>query len=62
MNEANKKKEVINAQKITIEAGRKLLYNAADMQVSRDLLLKISQKLDQYIVEYLRKKEYEKES
>ena len=62
MNEANKKKEVINAQKITIEAGRKLLYNAADMHVSQDLLLKISQKLDQYIVEYLRKKEYEKES
>lgn len=62
VNEANKKKEVINAPKTTIEAGRKLLYNAADMQVSRDLLLKISQKLDQYIVEYLRKNEYEKES
>ncbi len=66
MNEANKANEEMNevrrAKKRAIEVGRNILYNAADMHVSRDLLLKISQKLDEYIVEYLRKNEYEKES
>ena len=44
-----------------IEVGRKILYNAANMHVSREVLLKISQKVDKYIVEYLRKGGYKKE-
>ncbi|MDD2211670.1 MAG: Spo0E family sporulation regulatory protein-aspartic acid phosphatase [Clostridia bacterium] len=43
-----------------IELARKILYNAADMNVSQEMLLKISQKLDQYIVEYLRESELQK--
>jgi hypothetical protein len=46
--------------KDNIERMRNILYKAADMNVSYDLLLKISQKLDEYIVEYLRESESQK--
>lgn len=42
-----------------IELARNILYNASDMNVSREMLLKISQKMDKYIVEYLRQSEYQ---
>ena len=37
-----------------IELGKRLLLNAANMKMSKEVLLKISQKLDKYIVEYYR--------
>lgn len=37
-----------------IEIARNLLDNAATMNISKELLLKISVKIDQYIVEYYR--------
>lgn len=37
-----------------IEAGRKLLCYAAEINVSQDVLLKISKIIDEYIVEYVR--------
>ncbi|MGI6587383.1 MAG: Spo0E family sporulation regulatory protein-aspartic acid phosphatase [Peptococcia bacterium] len=43
-----------------IERVRNILYKAADLNVSYDLLLQISQKLDKYIVEYLRESESQK--
>lgn len=42
-----------------IELGRNILYNAANMNMSYELILKISQKVDQYIVEYLRNSKYQ---
>ena len=39
-----------------IEIARKILNNAADMKVDKEILLKISQKIDKYIIEYY--KEY----
>ena len=35
-----------------IEIGKRLLINAVNMNMSKEILLKISQKLDKYIVEY----------
>ena len=35
-----------------VELGKRLLLNAANMNMSKKILLKISQKLDKYIVEY----------
>lgn len=35
-----------------IEIGRTILNNAVAMNLSKDLILKISQKLDKYLVEY----------
>ena len=43
-----------------IELGKRLLLNAANMNMSKELLLKISQKLDKYIVEYYREIKEEK--
>jgi hypothetical protein len=37
-----------------IEIARNILNNAASMNISKELLLKISQKLDEYIVGYYR--------
>lgn len=37
-----------------IEMARNILTNAANMNMSREILLKISQKIDKYIVEYYR--------
>ncbi|WP_222927632.1 aspartyl-phosphate phosphatase Spo0E family protein [Biomaibacter acetigenes] len=38
-----------------IEIARNILNNAANMNMSKEILLKISQKIDKYIVEYFRK-------
>lgn len=38
-----------------IETARNILNNAAKINMSKDILLKISQKVDKYIVEYYRK-------
>lgn len=38
-----------------IEVARNILTNAANMHMSREILLKISQKIDKYVVEYYRK-------
>ncbi|HHY05652.1 MAG TPA: Spo0E family sporulation regulatory protein-aspartic acid phosphatase [Clostridia bacterium] len=46
--------------KENIERMRNNLYKAADMKVSYELLLEISQKLDRCIVEYLREKRSQK--
>lgn len=35
-----------------IELGKRLLLNAVNMNMSKEILLKISQKVDKYIVEY----------
>ena len=35
-----------------VELGKRILLNAANMNMSKEILLKISQKLDKYIVEY----------
>ncbi|MDS1029259.1 aspartyl-phosphate phosphatase Spo0E family protein [Bacillota bacterium LX-D] len=35
-----------------IEIGRNILNNAGKMNMSKEILLKISQKIDRYIVEY----------
>ncbi len=40
-----------------IETARNILNNAASINISKELLLKISQKLDEYIVEYYRYEE-----
>ena len=37
-----------------IETARNILNNAASINISKELLLKISQKLDEYIVGYYR--------
>lgn len=38
-----------------IEIARNILNNAANMNMSKEILLKISQKIDKYIVDYYRK-------
>lgn len=38
-----------------IEIARNILNNAANMNMSKEVLLKISQKIDKYIIEYFRK-------
>ncbi|MHB1406147.1 MAG: aspartyl-phosphate phosphatase Spo0E family protein [Desulfitobacteriaceae bacterium] len=38
-----------------MEIARAILNNAGNMNVSKEMLLKISQKMDEYIVEYYRK-------
>lgn len=38
-----------------IETARTILANASNMNMSREILLKISQKIDEYILEYYRK-------
>ena len=40
-------------QKARLEIFRNILHNAIDMNFSEELLLKISKKLDKYIVEYI---------
>ncbi len=35
-----------------IRIARNILNNAAEMNMSKDILLKISQKIDKYIIEY----------
>jgi hypothetical protein len=47
------KEEIVSEE--MIEAGRKILYHAADMNMNREILIKISQKVDKYIVKYLRR-------
>ncbi len=43
-----------------IEIARKILNNAVHMNMSKSILLKISQKMDKYIVQYyIEKKEEE---
>jgi len=37
-----------------IELGKRLLLNASNMNMNREIILKISQKLDKYIIEYYR--------
>jgi len=37
-----------------IEIARSILTNAAKMNVSKEILLKISRKIDKYVVEYYR--------
>ena len=43
------------SEKDKIEIARSILNNAANINISRKILLKISQKIDKYIVEYFRK-------
>lgn len=38
-----------------IEIARNILNKAAEMNMSEDILLKISQKIDKYVVEYYHK-------
>ena len=45
-----------------IEMARNILNNAANINISKELLLKISQKLDKYIVEYYQNEENKKEA
>jgi hypothetical protein len=40
-----------------IKTARSILTNAVNMNMSSEILLKISQKIDKYIVEYYRKSE-----
>lgn len=47
-------------EKDKIEAARRILNNAVKMNMSKIILLKISQKIDQYIVEYYRESESQK--
>jgi sensor histidine kinase regulating citrate/malate metabolism len=47
-------------KKDKIEIARNILNNAANMNMSKEILLKISQKIDKYIVEYLREGEGQK--
>lgn len=37
-----------------MEIARAILNNAGNMNVSKEMLLKLSQKVDQYIIEYYR--------
>ncbi|MDK2821522.1 MAG: hypothetical protein PWP31_1487 [Clostridia bacterium] len=43
------------SEKDKIEIARNILNNAAKINISKGILLKISQKIDKYIVEYYRK-------
>ncbi|MFV9511269.1 Spo0E family sporulation regulatory protein-aspartic acid phosphatase [Tepidibacillus sp. LV47] len=42
-------------KKDKIEIARNILNNAANMNMNKEIILKISQKIDKYIIEYLRK-------
>lgn len=44
-----------------IEIARSILNNAAKINVNKKTLLKISQKMDQYIIEYYQKNKKKKE-
>ena len=48
-------------KKDRIEIARNILANAADLNLSKETLLKISQKIDRYVVEYYRKGDTQKE-
>ncbi|MGI6712332.1 MAG: aspartyl-phosphate phosphatase Spo0E family protein [Bacillota bacterium] len=39
-----------------IEIARTILYNAININMRKEIILKISQKIDKYIVEYFNKK------
>lgn len=43
-----------------LEIARRVLNNAGNMNISKDIILKISQKTDSYIIEYYRKSEVER--
>ncbi|WP_422448862.1 aspartyl-phosphate phosphatase Spo0E family protein [Thermoanaerobacterium sp. DL9XJH110] len=45
----------MNNKRDKIEIARNILNNAAYMNMSKEVLLKISQKIDKYIIEYFRK-------
>jgi hypothetical protein len=45
-------------KKDELEIARNILNNAVSMHLSKELILKISQKVDKYIVEYYRKEEW----
>ena len=44
-----------------IEVARNILHNAARMNMNKEIILKISQKVDQYIVEHFNKNSSQKE-
>ncbi|ABB13984.1 aspartyl-phosphate phosphatase Spo0E family protein [Carboxydothermus hydrogenoformans] len=44
-----------------IEVARNILYNAARMNMNKEIILKISQKIDQYIVEHFNKNRSQKD-
>ncbi len=44
-----------------IEVARNILYNAARMNMNKEIILKISQKIDQYIVEHFNKNSSQKD-
>jgi len=48
-------------EKDKIEIARNILDNAASINISKEILLKISQKVDKHIVEYHRKNGGQKE-
>jgi len=41
-----------------LEIARQILYNAYKMNFSKEIILKISQKIDQYVNEYYRHEKY----
>ncbi|QSZ27070.1 Spo0E family sporulation regulatory protein-aspartic acid phosphatase [Aceticella autotrophica] len=49
-------------EKYGIEIARKILNNATNMYMKKEIILKISQKIDKYIVEYYQKGEDQKDS
>jgi len=51
---------IVLKKKDKIEAARNILNNAANMNMDKRILLKISQKIDEYIVEFYRKGEGQK--
>lgn len=48
------------SEKDKIEIARNILNNAASINLSKENLLKISQKIDKYIVEYYQKSKSQK--
>ena len=44
-----------------IEVGRNILNNATNMNFSNEIILEISQKLDEYIVKYYKETEEQKD-
>ena len=55
-----KKKEMDRKMKDKIELARNILYNASEMNANKETLLKLSQKLDTYIVEFLQESSCQK--
>lgn len=43
-----------------IEMARNILDDATNMNIKKEILLKISQKIDKYIIEYYKEKEDQK--